>query len=184
MAAPHNKAMNPDAQALLEQLLANPAKAECPICAGVGFWDNRADPKRPEKAPHWKCKNKDCVGATPMKAKRPYGVWLPDDYEDAPAPQSRRAAMGLPANAAAAQREVPPPKDEDFHDMMRDTPPAEDYPTKQPPVAPTVRRMDEYFDLARKVAAFQAEVSKASKDGIPYDFSSVNAMTFSIWNTR
>lgn len=37
-----------------------------------------------------------------------------------------------------------------------------------------------YFALARKVAAFQAELSAAHE--APFDCASINSMTFSIWN--
>lgn len=96
----HVKQMNPDHQRLVDDLLANPATAMCPICGQRGFWDNRQGKNNP-KSPDWKCKNKACVGATPMKRKDPYAVWLPEGYTDAPVPSGNRLsgpADGPPAH--------------------------------------------------------------------------------------
>lgn len=181
MAAPRQKPLNPDAQALLDTLLADPAKATCPICDEQGFYDNRDDPKRPEKAPHFKCKNKDCPGATPLKAKRPYGVWLPDDYVAPPKLVGKRIApppTQVPGEGPPAHhREVPLPEEENA--------PLQGELGALTPVTistPMRAKMDSYFAVAREVAAFQKEL--CTLHDMPFDGSSVNAMSFSIFNGR
>lgn len=173
MPAPKVRPLNPDALALLETLLHTPDRAECPICGEVGFWDNRNDPKRPEKAPHWKCKNKDCPGATPLKGKRPYGVWLPDDYVEPQQAPSKRLPPPPRAEVPGHDPEAPL-----IGDGGLDGPEGDG---EAIPAAMSTRR-EVYFALARQVAAFQAELGKEYE--MPFDASSVNAMTFSIFNQR
>ena len=111
MPAPSVRPLNPDHQRLIDDLLANPATAMCPICGQRGFWDNR-EGKKNQKSPDWKCKNKACVGATPMKRKDPYAVWLPDGYASAPPAPSKR--LQSPNDAPPAfHTEVPLPDDPD-----------------------------------------------------------------------
>lgn len=43
-------------------------------------------------------------------------------------------------------------------------------------------RASNYFDLAERVAIFQAQVGRTHE--CPFDLASINAMTFSIWNSR
>ena len=86
---PKVRPMNPDHQRLIDDLLADPKTAMCPICGERGFWDNREGKKNP-KSPDYKCRNKECPGATPLKGKNPYAVWLPEGYPVTPATPSKR----------------------------------------------------------------------------------------------
>lgn len=115
------------------------------------------------------------------KGAKPYwGIRVADGAEKAaPKPQSRRAAAGLPANSHEAQR-VPPPSDDDFGGMMDDGPDPSDLLERGKSVG--MGREDAYFALARKVAAFQAELAREHETG--FDLASINAMTFSIFNQR
>lgn len=64
--------MGKPSKELIAALLADPAKAECPNCGGVGFYDNRNSPKR-GKGPAFKCKSKECDDNG-----FPYGVFARD----------------------------------------------------------------------------------------------------------
>ena len=175
---PKVRPLNPDHQRLIEDLLANPSTVMCPICGERGFWDNRENKKNP-KSPDWKCKNKACVGATPMKGKNPYAVWLPEGFTDAPAPASKRVPP--PDTRSTGQKEfdaaVPP-------DEETGAPPkgATDAPAPLTAAERLAEKTEAYFALARSVAAFQRELSTAHE--APFDMASVNAMTYSIWASR
>ncbi len=178
MSAPKVRPLNPDFVALLDQLLADPMKAVCPICGETSFWDNR-DSKPSETSPDFKCRNKSCVGATPMKRKSPYAVWIPDGYVSVATQPSKR----LPAPPATNQRlpTVVPGGDEMWPDDPQDFPAALEGEVAEGGLPPYSWEAP-YFALARRVAAFQSEIAKQYE--APFDLASINAMTFSIWNKR
>lgn len=170
MAAPHMKPLNPDQQALLDQLLLDPAAAVCPICGKTGFWDNRDDPKRPEKAPHWKCKNKDCPGATPLKGRRPYGVWLPDNY-----------AMPYQQPHAPSKRLPPPPVGRTVvPGHAPDAPSAVEAAGGQPEAITPDVIFVAYFDTMQSVAERMAAIGR-ELDLAPPEFGAIQAATFSVY---
>ena len=105
----------------------------------------------------------------------------------APAPSKRltsEAAAGskVPGEAPPAyHRDVPPPADEDAPFLGGLDGPEGDCGSDALSMPMRAKR-DIYFALARDVAAFQAELSK--QHDFPIDGSSVQAMTFSIFNGR
>ena len=179
MPAPTVRPPNPAHLALLEALLSDPARATCPICGKDGFWDNREGKKNP-KSPDFKCKNKDCVGATPMKAKQPYAVWIPDGFTPAAQPSKRlthaEAAGDLPGDPASAYGEPPA------------APPSDEEPDPRHESRHTF--LAAYEALWRRCAAFQREVCQPVqtadqetgevRERIPYDAASINAMASTI----
>lgn len=178
---PKARTINPDQQRMIEDLLRDPKTVMCPICGERGFWDNREGKKNP-KSPDWKCKNKACVGATPMKGKNSFAVWMPEDFTETPAPSSKRLPSP-PDTRSTGQKIIDaavPPDDEPpaFH---RDVP-LPDSPDGELFVAPVEASPKEqaYYALALRVAAFQKKVSHAYE--APFDLASINAMTFSIFN--
>lgn len=111
----------------------------------------------------------------------------------APTKRLTEATAKAPPVRSAGQREFEaavPPDDAPpaFH---RDIPPPESEEGELfTPPATSVQLMEErlearfnaYTQLARKVTAFQSDLAKEYE--LPFDASSVNAMTFSIWNQR
>ena len=98
-------------------------------------------------------------------------------------PRANPRPVSIPAHDPMAPPATEPP-DELWGD--RDAGYAEDYPAKAVeipmPSAGIEARIAAYFLLAQKVATFQAELGKTHE--MPWDGQSVNAMTFSIWNSR
>lgn len=202
MSAPTVRPPNPDHLRLIEDLLDNPAKAMCPICGERGFWDNRESKKNP-KSPDYKCRNKACVGATPMKAKQPYAVWLPKDFP-APATPSKRLPPPGPVVGALSPREVQGAeetaqslRDDPDGDGGHGAPPAEDYhapdavgsPPEADPRKESRRKMyAAYLALWRDMANYQREVcteegteGDGALERIPFDATSVNAAAAAVW---
>lgn len=73
--------------------------------------------------------------------------------------------------------DAPPPSDEDYPYDDDGLP-----PVKAATAPQSQSKAEQYFALARQVADFQAEIGNAKE--CPFDLASINAMTFSIWNSR
>jgi hypothetical protein len=202
MPAPTVRPPNPEHLRLIEDLLADPTKAMCPICGEHGFWDNREGKKNP-KSPDYKCRNKACVGTTPMKAKQPYAVWLPDGFPVSAAPSKRVPSPG-PVVGALSTREVQGAeetaqslRDDPDGDGGHGAPPAEDYPSKtaaeDPPTGTEAdprketrrEQLAAYKALWRDMASFQREACQPAEGGdverVPYDAASINASCSTLW---
>lgn len=187
MSFPKVRPPNPDHLALIESLSAAPMSATCPICGGLGFWDNRLNKKNP-KSPDYKCKNKDCPGATPLKGKSPYGVWLPAGYADTP-----------PASAKRVPSPYVAPKPLDYAQELKDdptgageAPDAIDYPVagrepgEEPEPTPAERRRAERQAAAKMYLALwdvvaEHQVAKGKALELPVDGMSVNATCATLW---
>lgn len=185
MAPPKVRPLNPDHQRLIEELLANPATVICPICGQRGFWDNREGKKNP-KSPDYKCKNKECPGATPLKGKNPYAVWLPEDFAQAPASSPTR----IPSPYVGTEPVITP-------QSLKDDPQGRGEAWEPPEEGPYADAETEREAIEqRKHAARQAaakrylalwdvvaahQVAKGKELDMPVDGMSVNAATATLW---
>lgn len=142
----------------------NPPKADLTTVAGNTLCFSRTPNKTPGAKPYWNIELAS-GGSAPAPSKRMTHADALKPNEGKPLPPDDRF------------RDVPLPSGPDGLDVAMERDLGVDFAKHT-----TAGKMESYFALARQVAEFQAELGRTHE--MPWDGQSVNAMTFSIWNTR